>query len=380
VNEVSRWINKLFLLSFLLLAGNSVADDGCENGLELQHGFSSGASWSTCAVVNDLHGLELKHLRYRAPGDVARSVLSQLHPAQLLLHYHNASDPVAQFGVTIRGDKGLGANSVLSYDELTCSGEILPVQSMENILCTTEINTGVLAKYSERRAVHGARWQIEMASRRDSLVWTTSISLHEDGTITPDIRMSGAGKVIDAAASLVPATVLSSWRIVFALDGDSVDRVEEFDFVITEGIGDQRPMQVTNIEVETLRQVNRKAFRGWRIRDSDSGKGYYLDPANSGYAYNSRSLNWAQFDMAFTRTASCEQHALHNVAQDGQCGLSLDDFVNGEQLNDSVTLWHQQSRVWQPRREDWPAITTMSLGFDLLPFEWTASSPFDRGR
>lgn len=361
------------ILSLLCLAFNLHADNRCENGVMLTHAFDSGAAWSVCAVLDESHGLELRDLHYRAPGDIERSVIDRLHPAQILMHYHNANEPLAQIGVPIRGDHGMGGASALRHDAQSCEGDILPIQSYDAVLCTTEISTGILAKFSSRPALHGSRWQIETASQRGTLVWSTAVSLHEHGVITPEINLSGIGSEFDAENNLVPASIVSSWRTVFALDGQAGDQAEEFDFVLRNDLGNRRPMQVETLTTETLRKVDRKAFRGWRVRDTDSGKGYYLDPANSGYAYSSRTLNWAQFDVAFTRSQECEQHAMYN---DQTCGGSIDAFVNGESLGDSVTLWHQQSRVWQPRREDSPAITSISLSFDLLPFEWTAQSPF----
>jgi len=379
VNVVTHKFSRLLVLTLLCLAFNVHvhADDQCEHGVSLTHAFDSGAAWSACAVLDDLHGLELQQLRYRAPGDIERSVIDSLHAAQILMHYHNANEAVAQIGIPIQGDEGMGGASALKYDEQSCSGDILSIQTYEAVLCTTEVETGILAKFATRDALHGSRWQIEAAAQRGTLVWSTAISLHEHGVITPEINLSGVGSVFDADNNLVPATIVTSWRTVFALDAEAGDQAEEFDFALRNDLGNRRPLQVATLATETLRKVDRKAFRGWRVRDAESGRGYYLDPANSGYAYTSRTLNWPQFDVAFTRSKDCEQHALHN---DQTCGRSLDNFINGENLGDSVTLWHQQSRVWQPRQEDSPVISSISLNFDLLPFEWTAQSPFNVGQ
>jgi len=380
--KVYKWT---LLCTLLLFCVNVYAnDEECSNGIILTHGFDSGAAWSTCAVLDDAHGLELTSLRYRAPGDISRSVIDQIHPAQILMHHHDEVSADAQFGVAIRGDTGLGGLSALPFDQTSCSGQILPIQSAGNILCTTEFDTGVLAKFGGRPAIHGSRWQIEVASRRGTYVWTTSISLHEDGVVTPEISLSGTIGVDTAARATaqttVPATILSSWRIVFGIDGESADQADEFNFQLREEVGNTRPMQVSALTTEAYRKVDRKAFRGWRVRDESSGRGYYLDPANSGYAYSSRDLNWAQFDVAFTNSDECERHALHNSVVNGSCGSSLDDYVNGETLDGAVTLWHQQSRIWQSRAEDRPAITSITVGFDLLPFDWSSQSPFSLGQ
>ena len=105
MNVVTHKFSRLLVLTLLCLAFNVHvhADDQCEHGVSLTHAFDSGAAWSACAVLDDLHGLELQQLRYRAPGDIERSVIDSLHAAQILMHYHNANEAVAQIGIPIQG-------------------------------------------------------------------------------------------------------------------------------------------------------------------------------------------------------------------------------------------------------------------------------------
>ena len=75
-------------------------------------------------------------------------------------------------------------------------------------------------------------------------------------------------------------------------------------------------------------------------------------------------------------------HALGNIdsptSSVNNCGRNLDDFVNDESLTDSrAVIWFNQSRILDPVVEDWPVIRDVQLGFTLLPFDWTASSPFE---
>ncbi len=134
-------------------------------------------------------------------------------------------------------------------------------------------------------------------------------------------------------------------------------------------------MEVKPIVTESLLTVARDDFRGWRVVDQ-SGAGYYLDPQNSGYQTVSSSYNWAKFDLAVTAYNSCEHLAHDNNVN--ACENNLDEFTNGEALDGQApVLWYTQSRIYRPRTEDNPVISSVHTEFELLPFEWTASSPFE---
>jgi Cu2+-containing amine oxidase len=118
-----------------------------------------------------------------------------------------------------------------------------------------------------------------------------------------------------------------------------------------------------------------------------SGAGYYLDPANNGFSYRNDTMNWTMADGAITAYDECERYALRNSSNGlvssptvpaSDCGNSLDDFVDNQSLQDvQPVIWYSQSRTLDPRIEDWPVIRDLRMSFDLLPFDWTAASPFE---
>ncbi len=351
-------------------------------GVFIEHTFDSGASWSGCALLNDRHGLELQNLAYRAPGDSQRLVLQSLHLGQLFLHYHQDN----QANLLINPSQGLGGVNALPLNSTTCSGELL---GSGDYFCTEVMATGILAKYSNQASIQGEQWRIFSVSLRDSLTWQTSITLAEDGRITPGISLSGRatqttddpryGVALDGSNRYTSAaTLLANWRMAFAINGTADDdTVEEFDFPLNAAAGNQRTMQVFALSTESLRVVEPERFRGWRVRDQ-SGSGYYLDPQNSGFRFVSRQFNWPQFDLAVTRLHPCERHAQFNDTLNGSCSDNLDAFINGESLlQQSPVLWFNLARTYRPRREDIPAIASVQLTFDLLPFDWTTASPFE---
>lgn len=388
-NRLCRAVFQTLLLSCSapLWIGQAQANfNGCGEALELTQSFSSGATWQLCADVSKQHGVEVSSVHYRAPGDTSRSVLLRAHAAQILMHYHDESDPRPQLG---NSDTG----RLLPMTSQNCSGTIMSDSSGQPTLCSQVQGSGILAKFAQTPAIQGQQWVLTAALQREGLTWATSITFAEDGQITPAVSLSGRGKSVnsanpiseESAQTLASATVLNTWRLVFNLDDGNFDQIHQFDFVLEEQMGNQRPMQVTTMPAETFTRVNREQFRGWLVSDP-SGTGFYLDPSNSGFGYAGGPYNWANFDVALTRYNECEQHALNNQAQSSAasntspsaCGATLDDFMNNEDLQGAhPVLWFSQSRSLTPSAEHWPAINNLHQSFTLLPYEWTTASPFE---
>lgn len=364
----------------------------CQTGTELGHTFDSGASWSFCAVLDDDHALELQELHYQAPGDISRKVLQHLHLGQALLHHHDQTE--AQ---SLISENKLGGSSLQTLNSNVCDGELLTLDQPNAKLCSRVRPTGLLAKYSIRPGLQGAQYQLFSVSNYQGLTFKVMMGLSEDGRIAPSVTLSGRSSEVGSnaqfgtplvnplAATPLFATQMSllyTWRMVFALNGDQKnDVVEEYNFQLEPTLGNRRPMTITPIETESLRNIDRNAFRGWHIRDVD-GRGYYLDPQNSGYRYSDRKNNWAQFDLALTSFNACEEHTRINKSIAGsepvECVGSLDDFVNGDSMSDTKqVLWYSLSRVHRPSAEDYPIIGSMIADFELIPFNWTATSPFE---
>jgi len=376
----------------LLMSATYAADThACEQGVAIQHSFGSGASWDLCAVVDDEHGLELQNLSYRAPGDTSRLVINQLHLGQALLHYHDDVDPIALIGT-----RGFNEQSQQNLDASTCDGEIIESITTQPQLCGVQRDTGLMAKYSNRPGLQGQSWKLFSIAEYDRLTFQIAVTLTEDGRIAPSVSLSGratrtaenpahVNAVVDAVKQetiqSTQASLLYTWRMAFALN-DSVanDSVEEFNFKLQPELGNRRPMQVQALQTETLRTVEPDDFRGWRIRD-ENGSGYYLDPQTSGFNFISNQYNWTQFDFALSTFNSCERHSyLPSQTPEGivNCGSHIDDYVNGDSMVDQQpVVWFSMSRLFRPSAEDFPIISTLTASFELIPFDWTPTSPFE---
>ncbi len=385
------------LLIMGIPAPASAQQSDCGEHLAIDHAFSSGATWSMCLSVEESHGLTIHSVRYRAPGDSLRSVIAEAHLGQLLLHYHDSAEPVAQIDPAQQPPRSAEASDIIRMNENSCDGTRLNVSGHVAAVCSRVRDNRILAKYAQRPAIQSQKLEISSAFQRETLTWTSSFTFTEDGQIRPGLSLSGravntgfdpehAEAIAADTAPLTRATLLANWRLVFDLDTPAIDRVEQFDFPLDVANGNRRPMQVRTLSTEALLQVDRENFRGWRVID-DSGAGYYLDPANSGFSYRNTGTDWSQSDAAVTAFEPCERHAWLNTgdiipgSQDAQaqaCGESLDDYVDGDSLQmQQPVLWYSLSRTLDPRIEDWPVIRDIALEFDLTPFDWTAASPFE---
>ncbi|NND92641.1 MAG: hypothetical protein HKN42_17440 [Granulosicoccus sp.] len=367
----------------------------------IDYAFSSGAMWSLCLMVEESHGLTITSASYRAPGDSQRNVLQLAHIGQVLLHYHDEPDPIPQLDVAHHQERQSQGSDVLSMNDNTCAGTVLDMNDHPAAVCARVRDNRTLAKYAQRPSLHSRSLELSSAFQRDTLTWTVSFTFTEDGQVSPGLGLSGRASrtLADSRYSqtvaahlppLVRATVLATWRLVFDLDTPAIDTIEQYEFPLDAADGNRRPMQVTTLTTERQLRANRETFRGWRIVDA-SGAGYYLDPANNGFSYTHPRMHWPGYELALTRLKPCERFAAGNATvslasrtesstaeSSPVCGLSLDDFVNGESLQGAPpVVWYGQSRVLDPHREHWPVIRNVRLTFDLLPFDWTASSPFE---
>ncbi|MBX2883987.1 MAG: hypothetical protein KTR32_28800 [Granulosicoccus sp.] len=378
---LASWLLLSMIPNFL---ANVLADDGeCAQGNLLEHSFNSGAQWTVCADVNPAHGLDISHVKYRAPGDSSRSVLLHAHLGQILMHYHDQTRAIAQLGETERADYRL-----LPMTSENCDGQRLIERDSTALVCSRMENAPNLAKYGHRPSLHGENWELSSALGRGLLTWAVSVTFTEDGQIRPAVSLSGRPsqfnidqRFAEAVPSLFEhitrATILTTWRLVFDLDKPGGDSVEQFDFSLRPDQGNRRPMQVSRFTNEAYAKVDRENFRGWRVVDSSSA-GYYLDPSNAGFDYRSSEHNWAQFDLAITRYNACEKYAVANSSNASTCAQTLDEFMSGEPLQgEHPVLWYSQSRTLTPSNEHWPVISNFYQSFALMPFDWTSSSPFE---
>lgn len=386
-----------FTLLSLTLLPTSVQAITCpasstENTTAFTHEFDSGARWDLCWHIDDQAGLTISNIHYGAPAEASVKLMERAALAQILFKYDE--DLTAEH---ILSTSGLGGSNHQAPNTSTCPTGEIQLATNDSGLCTRQRDKNTLT--SVRRSVALRRHELSLhafskvGAKTYEQVWRFS----EDGQIIPAIRVSGEldrftnktqyGTAITESGPLAAnASLLFTWRLDFNIgDTPNNDIVEEVEFIPHVSNVVRRSITTTPLNSESFNKVHRTQFRGWLVRDADlsagtSGTtrmGYYLDPQSSGFDYVSRRNNWALFDFSVTRKQECEKLASGNALSKPDCGNSLDQFVNGESLvNEDPVVWFSLARQFIPKSEDYPAITTREASFKLIPFDWSASTPF----
>lgn len=371
---------------------DSTAAQAPDNGVPVEHIFDSGARWNMCIHIDAQTGLTISQLHYGAPNEPSRKVLESAAVAQILFKYDE--DTSAQHWLS---DFGLGGANHLTADQSLCpTGNIVSVGPSSSICSNLkDLNNLTSLRRSvslRRRGLSLHAWSA-IGGYRIEQEWQFT----EDGNITPTVRLGGVlnrftrnakyGSDIGLPDALAAnATLLFTWKLDFNINNTpNNDVVEEIEFVpfITNVV--RRTISVKELQTESLHKVDRRRFRGWLVTDKDVSAGpdrdtrigYFLDPQSSGFSYISRAENWSVFDLALTKNEPCEHLASGNHKHNPSCGDDLDEYTNGESLvNADPVLWFSLARQFIAKREDFPAILTRNASFTLIPFDWSASTPF----
>lgn len=378
-------------LLFLMLSGAASAL-ACPEELQatsFEFQFETGASWSICWHIDQQAGLVLSNVYYGAPSERPRQLLKKASIGQILFKYDEDTEASHLLSTV-----GLGGAQFDSSEVAECdNGELLAGQDGYHI-CRRFYDLNHLTKVRRTESVR--RHEISLHAR--SIIGTHQFEqvwrFSEDGELSPSVYFSGVinrytnderfGVSIDGSGQFASsAAVLVNWRLDFNIDGSPHnDRVDEVEFLPVET--DKHAISVTPITRESARRVNPETFRGWRISDADisSGEtsriGYYLDPQTVGHKFVSNNLPWTSFDFFVTQNNPCEIISSANTLQNPDCAASLTEYVDNASLEDTdLVTWFSVSRTFIPRREDYPAISAQEIGFRLIPFDWSASSPFE---
>ncbi len=392
----------------------SSGSDSSANTL-LEHQFESSASWSFCWRIDSQRGLEISNVHYGAPGEPPRQLLASAAIGQLLLKYDSDI-----FSAPLVSQSGLG-NTKLSLLQQDCVNGQLRTNASGHSICTRVRDLNNLTRSRRSESVRRHALSIHSWSQIGTHTIEQRWQFSEDGELSPGIRLSGTisrytndaryGVPINDSGKLASsATLLSNWRLAFAIAGDAEnDVVDEFNFPLSKGQEATRPLEITRLTKEQFRKVERTDFRGWRISDATLATGptqtnpvaYYLDPQSSGLSFFNPEHRWSEADLAITRAKTCErlasdnqQAAQHiheqlnqqtylrpeqqlNQQSSQACADNLVGFVNDETLeSQGKVIWFNLVRHILPRKEDYPAIGAVDASFKLIPFDWSAQSPF----
>lgn len=266
-------------------------------------------------------------------------------------------------------------------------------------LCTTTRSRG-----------HAYRMQgdtpgtVHQAQGRDLLVHTvnqvgwyeylTEWRFQDDGAITMNLGATGSlswddydagdgrGRPVGKGAS-ARATSHSHnafWRLDFALDGSTRNRVEQYDSTVTAPTGGQQAPTTRTTRTKITKELagDIRNYRWWRVvsatgKNKDGhARSYEIVPGPT-TRYPGRGFT--KHDLYVTQYNPCERFASHNPGPCGPgAGTSVDRWVNGQILSHPV-VWMNIGFHHVARDEDQQPMPVHWQGFSLAPRDATAMNP-----
>ncbi|MFF1304144.1 copper amine oxidase [Streptomyces sp. NPDC058307] len=376
----------------------------CSTAYKIEQKLSSGTTWRMCWRYDSKAGLVLENISYQPKGEArAIKVLNSARLGQIHVPYDDGSveyDDLTGFGF---------AQGLMNLDPGECPGGTIksvkvpdswdPDQENVNGLCTTTRSRG----HAYRMQGDSAN-KVYQAQGKDLLVYSvnqvgwyeymTEWRFQDDGTITMNLGATGSLSYEDYDAGdgrgwpigkgpRAQATSHSHnafWRLDFALDGSSRNRVEQYDSTVTAAAPGRQTATVKTTRTPVTKELagDSKSYRWWRMV-SAAGKNkdwhqrsYEIVPGPS-TKYPARSFT--KHDVYFTEYNPCEQFASNNTGDCGAgAGKSVDKWVNGQTLTHPV-VWMNVGFHHIARDEDQQPMPVHWQGFSIAPRDVTAMNP-----
>ncbi|MFC8195708.1 copper amine oxidase [Streptomyces sp. NPDC057298] len=376
----------------------------CSAAYKIEQKLATGTTWTMCWHYESEAGLVLENISYQPKGEAAPiRVLTSAKLAQIHVPYDDGS---VEYDDLTGAGFGQGLMNMAPGE---CPGGTIktvkvpdswdPDQPDVKGLCTTTRSRG-----------HAYRMQGDSASKvfqeqgKDLLVYTvnqvgwyeyiTEWRFQDDGTINMNVGATGSlspgdydagdgrgwpiGKGAKSYATSHSHNVF--WRLNFGLDGNSKNKVEQYDSVVSPPAqGGQAPRNKTTRKKITKELAgDAKNMRWWRVvsttgknKDNHARSYEFVPGATSKYPGRS----YTKHDVYFTQYKKCEQFASHNLRNCGAgAGKSVDKWVNGQALTHPVG-WVNIGFHHVARDEDQQPMPVHWQGFQLAPRDVTAMNP-----
>ncbi|EDY61400.1 copper amine oxidase [Streptomyces sviceus ATCC 29083] len=376
----------------------------CSSAYKIEQTLSSGTTWRMCWRYDSKAGLVLEDISYQPKGETAPiKVLNSARLGQIHVPYDDGSveyDDLTGFGF---------AQGLMNLDPGECPGGTIksvkvpdswdPDHENVNGLCTTTRSRG----HAYRMQGDSAN-KVYQAQGKDLLVYSvnqvgwyeymTEWRFQDDGTITMNLGATGSLSYEDYDAGdgrgwpigkgpRAQATSHSHnafWRLDFALDSSSKNRVEQYDSTVTAAAQGQQTATVKTTRTPVTKELagDAKSYRWWRMvsavgKNKDwHSRSYEIVPGPS-TKYPARSFT--KHDVYFTEYNPCEQFASNNPGNCGAgAGTSVDKWVNGQTLTHPV-VWMNVGFHHVARDEDQQPMPVHWQGFSIAPRDVTAMNP-----
>jgi primary-amine oxidase len=356
----------------------------CTGPYAIDKTMANGARWQMCWEIRRLPGLVLTKVIYTPRGGTPTEVLSRASLAELHVPYDTGEPRYFDLSGI-----GFGGESLTALTPRECPNGELRSNNGKQVLCITDQPRGYAYKdAAANTSLQGHDLVIFSVSELGWYDYITEWRFGDDGTITPREGASGSlspGDFTNAATGW-PIGVGSDrfsenhshnvfWRIDFDVNGQTSNRVEQYDFsgsgtakrvlkrtvLAKETAADLAPMRWWRVENPAALNADRHPM-SWEIDAHDSDQ--YRGPAHT--------EDFTHHDVYVTQYRLCEELATGNTGPG--CAASVDKYVNAETITDPV-LWVNVDFHHVPRDEDEDPMPTHWQGFKIIPRDVSAKSP-----
>jgi primary-amine oxidase len=376
----------------------------CSAAYRIEQKLSSGTTWRMCWHYDTMAGLVLENVSYRPKGEPKPiKVLASARIGQIHVPYDDGNTEYHDL-TNERFAQGL-----VNLAPAECPGGTIKTIKVRDAdwsdtpdirgLCTTTRSRG----HAYRMQSEENYDKVHQAPGKDLLVYTvnkvgwyeymTEWRFQDDGTITMNVGATGSLSPYDYTANdghawpigkgaRAKATSHSHnvfWRLRFALDGSSRNRIEQYDSKVSPPTRGRRAPtnKTTRTKVTEELAGDARNMRWWRVasatgRNKDwHARSYEIVP---GVTSKYPGRGYTRHDVYFTEFNKCELFASHNSRCASGHPSSVDKWVDGQTLTRPVA-WVNIGFHHIARDEDQQPMPVHWQGFSLAPRDVTAMNP-----
>lgn len=388
-------------------AQSTVTAGFCSGSTLISYTLKNGAQWEMCWGTDNLKGLVLTKVAFKGPRDTApKLVINQIATVQMNVPYSTGNleyDDVLQYGFGGQYLQSLAASECPKGElrEATVSWETnVGIFNQRTIpaLCIREVDSGTAYRSQWRTGgqlltKQGTDLVVHATAAIGNYEYEMRYAFHDDGQIDASLGATGDATTFTNAgyeqgwpvgqgntdAFLSNHYHSGVWRVHFALDNQSQQRVEQWDAGPTGQRGTQSAIYKstkTDITNEaTLKNANRRWFRvlAPNSRNEDDHPRSYEFVHQKTDPYD--SYPHLKYDLSFTQYRACEQFPMRNrSAVDGCGGQTLMDYVSDAQTLTNPVAWVNVGFHHVVRDEDQSPMPIHWQGFSIVPRDWHAQN------
>ncbi|MDN3021682.1 copper amine oxidase [Streptomyces sp. S.PB5] len=373
----------------------------CSAAYRIEQKLATGTTWRMCWRYDGMAGLILDDISYQPKGEAKPiKVLESGRLGQIHVPYDNGRQEFHDLT-----DEGF-AQGLMPLASAECPGGTIKTVKVPDPQAGRSTKVKGLCTTTRARG-HAYRMQADTGNKvyqtqgKDLLVYAvnqvgwyeymTEWRFQDDGTINMNVGATGTlspwdydagdgqgmpiGKGPKARATSHSHNVL--WRLDFALDGSTKNRIEQYDSTVTPRGNRPPTTKTTPTKITKETAGDAKSYRWWRVvsatgKNKDGhARSYEFVP---GPSTRFPARGYTKHDVYFTQYNKCELFASNNPKCAAGHPRFVDKWVNGQTLTHPVA-WVNVGFHHIARDEDQQPMPVHWQGFSVVPRDVTAMNP-----